>query len=100
MLVHMKSGFVEWTPIGVENGRQLAQVKVFQRGGTVNGVDLRSLRGMEVLVLSPLGEGSCFYTSGMELAAMPGVDGKADGRSLSASFKSDCHRLSQIGVKT
>ncbi|HZV63804.1 MAG TPA: hypothetical protein VFG03_02690 [Telluria sp.] len=43
ILVHMKPGFVEWAPIRVKDGQELAQVKAFQRGGTVNGVDLRSL---------------------------------------------------------
>jgi hypothetical protein len=43
ILVHMKPGFVEWAPLAVKDGRQVAQVKAFQHGGIVSGVDLRSL---------------------------------------------------------
>lgn len=43
ILVHMKPGFVEWAPLTVKDGRQVAQVKAFRRGGIVSGVDLRSL---------------------------------------------------------
>lgn len=43
ILVHMKQGSVEWASIMVKDGQQLAQVKEFKRGGTVNGVNLRSL---------------------------------------------------------
>ena len=43
ILVHMKPRFVEWAPISVENGQELAQVKAFKRQVTINGIDLRSL---------------------------------------------------------
>lgn len=43
ILVHIKPGLVEWAPITVKDGRQLAQVQAFRRGGNVNGVNLRSL---------------------------------------------------------
>ena len=43
ILVHLKHGEIEWAPVAVKNGQALVQVKKFQRGGTVNGLDLRSL---------------------------------------------------------
>ncbi|WP_156116922.1 hypothetical protein [Massilia sp. 9096] len=43
ILVHMKPGFVEWAPVKVKDGKELAQVKAFRHGGIVSGVDLRSL---------------------------------------------------------
>jgi hypothetical protein len=43
ILVHMKPGFVEWAPLTVKDGRQVAQVRAFRRGGIVSGIDLRSL---------------------------------------------------------
>ncbi|WP_156116699.1 hypothetical protein [Massilia sp. 9096] len=43
ILVHMKPGFVEWAPVTVKDGREVAQVKAFRHGGIVSGVDLRSL---------------------------------------------------------
>lgn len=43
ILVHMKQGIVDWAPVTVKDGRQVAQVKAFRRGGVVSGVDLRSL---------------------------------------------------------
>lgn len=43
ILVHLKPGFVEWAPVTVRDGQQMVQAKKFQRGGTVNGLDLRAL---------------------------------------------------------
>ena len=43
VLVHLKPGVVEWAPVTVKGGQALVQVKKFQHGGTVNGLDLRSL---------------------------------------------------------
>lgn len=43
ILVHIKPGLVEWAPVTIKDGRQLAQVQAFRRGGNVNGVDLHSL---------------------------------------------------------
>ena len=43
ILVHMKSGLVEWAPILDVGGRQHVLVQRFRHGGTVGGVDLRVL---------------------------------------------------------
>jgi hypothetical protein len=43
ILVHMKSGLVEWAPILDVGGRQHVLVQRFRHGGTVGGVDLRAL---------------------------------------------------------
>jgi hypothetical protein len=54
----MKPGFVEWAPVTVKDGRQMVQVKAFQRGGVVAGVDLRALApaGVKGVTLDDLAE--------------------------------------------
>ena len=42
VLGYMSAGAVEWAPMTAKDGRQLAQVRAFQRSGTVDGVDART----------------------------------------------------------